>query len=96
MQQFIKYIDALNLYFNSAVHLMKNFFIVCFNESSWANSICTCYFYFKKYICIHIVALAVNLGIIDIPAKYRTTNIGCKTTKGRKKRAMDALKRQYN
>ena len=39
-------------YFNSAVSLMKKCFILYFNEDSWPLSTCTCYNFFKKYMCI--------------------------------------------
>ena len=47
-------------------------------------------------MCAHIVALAVNLGKVSIPAQFRDTIVGPKAQRGKKKRAKKALFKQYD
>ena len=75
---------------------MKECCLVWLNEESWAKSTCTCYYYFKKYICCHIVTIAVNLNKTIIPAEFRDTVVGQKTKRGKKKKAKKALFKQYD
>ena len=82
---FLNDIWSLNLNFNSATSLMKECNLVYLNESSWANSTYSWYYYFKKYICCHIVVLAVNVNLVNIPAELRDTVVGQNTKRGKKK-----------
>ena len=71
--RFLNDIWALNLNFNSAATLIKECCVVWLNDSAWANRTCACYYFFKKYICCHIVAVSINLNIVTIPVEYRDT-----------------------
>ena len=95
-QLFLKDIGCLNLNFNSAVGFIKKCFILYFNDQSWPLSTCTCNYFFKKNMCIHIVILAITLGYVEIPAKFRETYVGKKPMRGKKRKAMKALSCQYD
>ena len=40
-------------------------------------------------MCIHIFILAITLGKVEIPAKFRETNVGKKPMRGKKKKSYE-------
>ncbi len=61
-------------------------------DDDWAKSSCTCFNFLKKYMCKHIIAVAVSLNIVQIDDKHKIINR--KTKRGRKKKAKFALEFQ--
>ena len=62
------------------------------NDSNWQLSKCTCYTFFKKLICKHIVAVAVSKNLCQID--YGFQSIGVKKKPGRKKKAKSCWEKQ--
>lgn len=60
------------------------------NRSSWSDSKCTCSYFLKNYFCLHIVAIACNEKIIDIPVQFKNLKISRKSKPGRKPKATSA------
>lgn len=61
-------------------------------STDWKRSSCSCFTFLKKYMCRHIIAIAVSLNIIVIDDKHKI--ISRKTLRGRKKKAKSALELQ--
>jgi hypothetical protein len=68
--------------------------IVDFNEKNWKLSSCTCPPYSKKYICKHVIYIAVRNKVITFPASAKAIEIPMKSTQGRPAKAKPALQRQ--
>lgn len=60
------------------------------NTNDWRNSDCTCPWFFKKYMCKHIIAIAYRLGILKKPNKADQP-LEAKKKAGRPKKATPAL-----
>jgi hypothetical protein len=61
----------------------------------WMKSKCTCYYYKKKFFCIHIICVAVNLNIVKITPHCKImVRIGEKPKRGKIRNAKKALVRQ--
>ena len=64
--------------------------VVNISKSAWHLSKCTCFKYFKEFICVvHIIFIAIKLKLTEI--NYDYMKIGLKAKRGRKKRATPAL-----
>ena len=59
---------------------------------NWAASICGSSYFLKNYY--HIFALAVNKKLTEIPLEYKNVLIKAKPKRGRKPKALLALKKQ--
>ena len=93
-QKLIFNID-LNFCFDEATNLVSHVFYVVLNINSWLNSTCTCCNYFKTYMCIHIMSVAVSNNLVKIPNYCKTMiNVGAKPKRGRIPNAFKGLKKQ--
>lgn len=63
-------------------------------RDNWLQSECNCSDYFKKYICTHIIGIAIRMKCIQPPAEAKSIPIGQKRKRGRPKKARPALVRQ--
>ena len=61
------------------------------DTSKWYASKCNCPSFFKKYICKHVVGLAIRLKYTKPPPAARDVPIGAKRKPGRPKKATKAL-----
>ena len=48
----------------------------------------------KNYYCYHLIVVATNTSLVNIPNKYKNVNISAKTKHGRKPLAKKALEKQ--
>ena len=48
----------------------------------------------KNYNCYHLIVVATNTGLVNIPNKYKNVNISAKANRGRKPLAKKALEKQ--
>jgi hypothetical protein len=83
---FMNFLSAenLNFDFDSLNNIVSHVFVVTMDEKVWMNSKCTCYYYQKKYFCIHIICVAVNLNLVKIPPHCKNmVQIGEKPKRGR-------------
>ena len=49
---------------------------------------CSCSYFMKNYFCYHLIALAVNEKMLEIPLEYKNIAIGAKPKRGRKKKRL--------
>ena len=68
------------------VHFIKD-------KEKLVNSSCSCAYFLKNYICEHIVALALNVKLVDMPLRYTKIQFSKKTKSGAKPKSSKALKR---
>lgn len=54
-----------------------------FNRSTWDNGYCDCSDYFKKYICMHVVGIALRMKFVEAPPEAKNIPIGHKRKRGR-------------
>lgn len=69
-------------------------FIYPARRENWLRSKCDCSDFFKKYMCAHIIAIAIRLKCVQPPAEAKTVPIGQKRKRGRPQKAKSALTRQ--
>jgi hypothetical protein len=62
----------------------------------WSDSKCSCSYFLKNYFCYHLIALAVNEGLLEIPLAYKNIAIGAKPKHGRKPKAVVGGKKTVN
>jgi hypothetical protein len=64
---------SISLNFDEIVILVKKCFTIILNTTKWETSICTCENYLKKYMCLHIMFVALNntLTRILLPKKVK-------------------------
>ena len=79
--------DEFVSYFEK-VHLVK------LNKENWAKSTCNCTWFLKNYNCYHLIAVAVNENLVEVPLECKNVSIGQKNKRGRKKKAKRALEKQ--
>ena len=48
----------------------------------------------KNYNCYHLIVLATNTDLVNIPNKYKNVNISAKAKRGREPLAKKALEKQ--
>lgn len=61
---------------------------------NWANAVCVCSDGLKKYLCEHIVGIALRLKVIVAPPEAKSIPLGQKRKRGRPAKAKEALARQ--
>lgn len=61
---------------------------------NWAHAICVCPNGFKKYLCEHIVGIALRLNVVAAPAEAKSIPLGQKRKRGRPAKAKKALEHQ--
>lgn len=54
-----------------------------FNRSTWEKGYCDCSDYFKKYICMHVVGIALRMKYVEAPPEAKNLPIGQKRRRGR-------------
>ena len=69
---------------------------ITLSRANWSNSKCICCYYLKNYYCYHVIVIAVNEHLVDIPTQYKTVEIERKLQTGRPQLAKQALVRQQN
>ena len=67
---------------------------ITLDRSNWTQSRCTCSFFLKNYFCYHVIVVAVNEKLTDIPLQFKKIPIAPKSKVGRKSIAKRALIRQ--
>ncbi|CAF1030526.1 unnamed protein product [Brachionus calyciflorus] len=88
------YSKIKDLNFDLLMNYRKKIKVIDFNQTNWANSKCSCWFYLKNYHCYHIIALAVNFELVTIPKRFIKTAIEPKKKVGRTEKAKQALVKQ--
>ena len=76
--------------YNRGVRLVK------LNKESWTDSTCSCGWYLKNYNCYHLIVVAVNENLVQIPNHYKDVPIERKPKRGRKAKAKEALRRNHD
>ena len=57
---------------------------VIVNQENWKLSKCICYDYQKKYICVHVIGLAIRLKLVVPPTRTINLEFNEKAKWGRK------------
>jgi hypothetical protein len=103
-----EYKGLINLnYVHAKYHLLKgsfdefvNFFkkvrLITLDKENWAKSTCNCSWYLKNYYCYHLIALAANLKLVEIPIQNKNLGIPNKPKRGRRSKAREALQRNLD
>ena len=71
---------------------MNTIKMIEFNNSQWSLSTCTCRDWFKKYVCKHVISLAIELKHVKYPTL--DLDIEGKRKQGRPRLARPALERK--
>lgn len=62
--------------------------------NNWTNGFCDCTDGFKKFICGHMVGIALRLKVLTAPVEAKSIPLGQKRKRGRPAKAKRALERQ--
>lgn len=62
-----------------------------FSKDNWMKGSCDCYQYFKLYMCVHILGIALRMRYVTVPDEAKTIPIGRKRKRGRPALAKPAL-----
>lgn len=76
--------------FDSYNNSFQTFWIVKIPENGYWK-ICDCPEFFKKFICKHLVGIAIILKLIEVPVQAKNIPIGNKPKRGRPSKAKKAL-----
>ena len=60
---------------------------VVINTDSWRQSHCKCKYFHKEYICMHIIGLAIRLGLVTAPTEAINIDLVKKKPRGAQKKA---------
>ena len=85
--------DQMKVDFDSFINYFTKVRIIKLNNETWAKSKCSCGFFMKNYNCYHLISVAANLKLTEIPNTYKHVNIEKKSKRGRKAKAKKALLR---
>ena len=85
--------DQMKVDFDSFINYFTKVRIIKLNNETWAKSKCSCGFFMKNYNCYHLISVAANLKLAEIPNTYKHVNIEKKSKRGRKAKAKKALLR---
>ena len=79
----------ISLNFDQFIETLNSVQTVKFVIDKWsAESLCSCWYFLKKYHCYHIFVVAINKQIITIPNVFKNALIGQKPKAGRKPKAL--------
>ncbi|KAG4068613.1 hypothetical protein HA402_004954 [Bradysia odoriphaga] len=59
--------------------------------NNWKKGTCTCPAFCKKFICKHLVGMAVRYKLVEVPLSAKSVPIGQKRKRGRPRKAKHAL-----
>jgi hypothetical protein len=83
----------LDYNFDSYINLIETVHKIQLNQNLLLST-CTCVYYFKNYICKHILTVAVTKKLLIVPVRFIDKVIGCKPKRGPKKKARSAFEKQ--
>jgi len=85
----------LTFNFDEVMNVVNHVYYVVINRLSWMDSTCTCCNYFKTYMCIHIMSVAVSCDLVKVPPHCKLMiPVGTKPKRGRIPNALKGLKKQ--
>ena len=82
--------------YDSYVQFFNKVRLVRLNKEDWKLSTCNCWYFLKNYYCYHIIAIAANEKIIEIPVINKEVPIKQKSKRGRKSKALKALEKNID
>lgn len=80
--------------FNEFVSIRFSLYKVEIECSNWRDSKCTCKYFFKEYMCKHIIGLAAKHRLFKLPREANNQKISSKAKRGRPALAKKALFKQ--
>lgn len=60
-------------------------------SNNWRKGTCTCPSFYKKFICKHLVGMAMRYKLVEPPLAAKSVPLGQKRKRGRPKKAKHAL-----
>lgn len=81
-------------FFKQSLNLLKTTFKTPVNADNWRNGECDCADFFKKFICVLVIGIALRLKYVNTPVEAKTIPIGQERKRGRPAKAKPALERQ--
>lgn len=67
------------------------FYTVEMPSNDWRKGTCTCPSFYKKFICKHLVGMAMRYKLVEPPLAAKTVPLGQKRKRGRPRKAKHAL-----
>ena len=86
----------LPLSFDTYVKYFEKVRLIRLNRTDWMLSTCNCWYFLKNYYCYHIIAVAANEKLVEIPVQNKEVPIKQKTKRGRKSKALKALEKNLD
>ena len=81
----------MKLNFDQFIESATKVKIIYLDRNNWAKSKCNRSWFLKNYFCYHIIALAVNEKLVEIPIEFKNIPIENKAKRGRKAKAKVGL-----
>jgi hypothetical protein len=78
--------DHLKDDFNQFIHRTRKINLVNLSLDNWKESKCSCVWFLKNYLCVHVVAIAVNKNLVQIPLAFKNLPSGGKPKRGAKRK----------
>ena len=88
--------DEMTIAFDDLIDYNRGVRLVKLNKESWTDSTCSCGWYLKNYNCYHLIVVAFNENLVQIPNDYKDVPIERKPKRGRKAKAKEALRRNHD
>ena len=83
---YMGYYKKMKLCFNDFMAYFKAVRLIKLNR-------CSCGWFLKNYYCYHLIAVAKNEGLVEIPLEFKDVRIEAKPKRGRKAKAKLALQK---
>ena len=85
--------DQIKSDFDTFIEYFRRVRIIKLDRENWAKSSCSCSWYLKNYSCYHLIAVATQEKLVEIPMEFKDVDLAAKPPKGRKAKAKKALER---
>ena len=78
--------NLLKCTFDEFINYFKKVRLIKLDRDNWANSKCNCSWFLKNYYCYHLIAVAKNEKLVEIPITNKNVAIPHLKKRGRKKK----------
>ena len=88
--------ELMTIAFDDFIDYNMGVRIIKLDKENWVNSKCSCGWYSKNYNCFHLIVVAVNQKLVQIPIEFKDVPIERKAKRGRKAKAKQALQKNHD
>ena len=92
--------ELMTIAFDDFIDYNMGVRIIKLDKENWVNSKCSCGWYLKNYNCYHLIVVAVNQKLVQIPIDYKDVpnqkSKKRKSKRGRKAKAKLALLKNHD